>query len=39
VGSFSGMLHDRTFIVHQAGSTHASQTIHYRGDAVRLHLN
>jgi alpha-D-xyloside xylohydrolase len=39
VGSFSGMLRDRSFVVHMAGATHASQTIRYRGDAIRLHLN
>jgi alpha-D-xyloside xylohydrolase len=38
-GSFPGMPRERTFVVHRAGSSDASQTVHYRGDAIRLHLN
>jgi alpha-D-xyloside xylohydrolase len=38
-GSFPGMLRDRSFAVHLAGSSRLSQTVEYHGDAVRLHLN
>jgi alpha-D-xyloside xylohydrolase len=39
IGSFPGMPRERSFIVHLAGATHHSQTIRYRGEALRLGLN
>jgi alpha-D-xyloside xylohydrolase len=39
VGTFPGMLRDRTFVVHLVGTTHPSQTVLYHGDAIRVHLN
>ncbi len=37
-GSFPGMLREQTFVVHVAGSSRASQTVRYRGEATRVRL-
>ena len=37
-GSFPGMRSALSFEIHLAGSTHASRTIRYQGEAMRVHL-
>jgi alpha-D-xyloside xylohydrolase len=39
IGSFPGMVRDRSFVVHLVGGSHSSQTVRYRGETIRLHLN